>query len=512
MTQNIAFVRTEDAPRMAPPPSQSGIMGWLWQNVFHSMSNFSTIGAAIQSLLMILLTVVVFYLGISAIWSLINFTLIDAVWADPEGIKRGVCTTTLQGGDKAADWFGACWPFVSAKWKLYVYGRYPDPELWRPNLVYLIGAAGIGWLIMDAVPYRRIVGMALLALGVGIGLYSMAWFDELPFERVGSQILMVLGLIFLLIPEGVSRRPVALFMILVFPVIAFLLLTGGNLETDPSTWLIFAVLIALTLGLGFAGQKGLLGEAGLALGGTLFSLGAIIAYFALATFLCTIDLGMPTVETADWGGMLVSLVVAVTGIAVSLPIGVLLALGRRSSLPVIRLLSIVFIEFWRGVPLITVLYMSSNMLPFFLPEGVEFNKLLRALIGVALFSSAYMAEVVRGGLQAIPKGQFEGAMALGLPYWRMMNLIVLPQALTLVIPGIVNTFIGLFKDTTLVLIIGLFDLLGMIQFTFSDSAWSSPVQANTGYLAAALFFFFFCFGMSRYSMVMEKRLRRGHAR
>ncbi len=157
-----------------------------------------------------------------------------------------------------------------------------------------------------------------------------------------------------------------------------------------------------------------------------------------------------------------TLVVAVTGIVASLPLGILLALGRRSKMPVVKLFSVIFIEVWRGVPLITVLFMASVMLPLFLPEGVNFDKLLRALIGVALFSSAYMAEMVRGGLQAIPKGQFEAAQALGLSYWKMMNLIVLPQALKIVIPGIVNSFISLFKDTTLVSIIGLFDLLGIV--------------------------------------------------
>ena len=179
-------------------------------------------------------------------------------------------------------------------------------------------------------------------------------------------------------------------------------------------------------------------------------------------------------------------------------------------MPVIRILCIVFIEFWRGVPLITVLFMASVMLPLFLPEGTDFNKLLRALIGVTLFSAAYMAEVVRGGLQAIPKGQYEAASALGLSYYQTSRLIVLPQALVLVIPGIVNTFIGLFKDTTLVLIISLFDLLGIIQSTFADPTWSTPVQSLTGYLAIASIFWILLFGMSRYSMFMENKLRYGH--
>jgi len=221
--------------------------------------------------------------------------------------------------------------------------------------------------------------------------------------------------------------------------------------------------------------------------------------------------GLEATHTADWGGLMLTLIVAVSGIVASLPLGVLLALGRRSDLPVISLLCTLFIEFWRGVPLITVLFMASVMLPLFLPDGVTFDKLLRCVIGVALFSSAYMAEVVRGGLQAIPKGQAEAADALGLSYWQGMGLIVIPQALRHVIPGIVNNFIGLFKDTTLVLIVGLFDLLGMVQFLFSNANWSTPQTTTTGYVFVAFVFWVFCFGMSRYSASMERRLGVGSA-
>jgi len=238
----------------------------------------------------------------------------------------------------------------------------------------------------------------------------------------------------------------------------------------------------------------------------------IVSYFLLTGLVIGGTVVLPIVETAVWGGLLVTMVIAVTGIVASLPLGIALALGRRSKMPIIKLVSIIFIEFWRGVPLITVLFMSSVMLPLFLPEGVTFDKLLRVLIGVTLFSAAYMAEVVRGGLQAIPKGQYEGAMALGLRFWPMMYLIILPQALKLVIPGIVNTFIGLFKDTTLVLIVGMFDLLGQIQSSFTDPTWSTPSQGHTGYLFAAIVFFVFCFGMSRYSIFMEKKLHTGHKR
>ncbi|MEM7021405.1 MAG: amino acid ABC transporter permease, partial [Pseudomonadota bacterium] len=212
--------------------------------------------------------------------------------------------------------------------------------------------------------------------------------------------------------------------------------------------------------------------------------------------------------TPLWGGLFLTLVIAGVGIAASLPLGIVFALGRRSDMPVVRAVSVIFIEGMRGVPLITILFMASVMLPLFLPEGVNFDKLLRALVGVALFSAAYMAEVVRGGLQAIPKGQFEAAQALGLSYAKMMGLIVLPQALRLVIPGIVNTLIGLFKDTTLVLIIGLFDLLGIVQAALTDASWIG--YATEGYVFAGFGFWIFCFGMSRYSMHIERKLDTGH--
>lgn len=220
--------------------------------------------------------------------------------------------------------------------------------------------------------------------------------------------------------------------------------------------------------------------------------------------------GLTFVPTSDWGGLMLTLVISFVGIVASLPLGIILALGRRSKMPIVKSLCIVFIELWRGVPLITVLFMSSVMFPLFLPEGVNFDKLLRALIGIALFASAYMAEVIRGGLQAIPKGQTEAAQSLGLSYWKTMGFIVLPQALKIVIPGIVNTFIGLFKDTTLVLIIGLFDFLGIIQAASQDPKWLG--YHTEGYVFAAVVYFIFCFGMSRYSIHLENKLHTGHKR
>ena len=216
--------------------------------------------------------------------------------------------------------------------------------------------------------------------------------------------------------------------------------------------------------------------------------------------------GLTVVPTRLWGGMLVTLVVAIVGIVASMPIGIALALGRRSSIPLIRFGCIAFIEFWRGVPLITVLFFATYMLPLFLPGNFTVDGLVRVLIGVALFAGAYNAEVIRGGLQAIPRGQAEAASALGLSWWRTTRLVVLPQALRHVIPGLVNSFIALLKDTSLVSIVALFDLLGQLRAAFADPAWSSPSTLFTGFAFTGIIYFVMCFGMSRYSLFVERRL------
>ena len=327
----------------------------------------------------------------------LNWAFISAQWT---GADRSVCATVAQGGVQPDGWSGACWAFVNAKFMQFMLGRYPDAERWRPIL---------------------------------------------------TAIIFVVLLVPLLMPSAPRKALNAILFFFVFPIVAFVLLTGG--------WF-----------------------------------------------------GLVPVETPLWGGLMVTLVLSFVGIAVSLPLGIILALGRRSQMPIVKMLSVIFIETVRGVPLVTVLFMASVMLPLFLPAGVSFDKLMRALVGVALFASAYMAEVIRGGLQAIPKGQYEGADSLGLGYWQKMTLIVLPQALKLVIPGIVNTFIGLFKDTSLVYIIGMFDLLGIVRQNFSDAAWASAQTPITGLIFAAFVFWIFCFGMSRYSIFMERRLDTGHKR
>lgn len=221
-------------------------------------------------------------------------------------------------------------------------------------------------------------------------------------------------------------------------------------------------------------------------------------------------LGLPVAETAQWGGFMLTFILASVGIVCALPIGILLALGRRSEMPLVRALSVGYIEFWRGTPLITILFMASVMLPLFFPAEVDFDKVARAMIGIAMFQSAYTAEAVRGGLQSIPKGQFEAADAMGLKYWQSMRLVVLPQALKVSIPGIVNSFIELFKDTSLVAIIGLLDLLNMAQTASRSMEWKG--YDMEGYLFAALLFWICCYGMSRYSQALERQLDTGHKR
>lgn len=233
-----------------------------------------------------------------------------------------------------------------------------------------------------------------------------------------------------------------------------------------------------------------------------------LVYPVVAYFLLWGGLGLEHVESSKFGGFMLTLVIGVTGIACSLPIGILLALGRRSHLIVIRAICIAFIEFIRGVPLITLLFVASTLLNYFLPPGTYFDLLLRVLIMVTLFAAAYIAEVVRGGLAAIPKGQYEAAMALGIDYWKSMGLVILPQALKISIPGIVNTFVGLYKDTTLVVIIGLLDPIGLSQAVLADSKWQG--LSTEIYVFIAAFFFLSCFAMSRYSIYLEKKLETGH--
>ena len=244
------------------------------------------------------------------------------------------------------------------------------------------------------------------------------------------------------------------------------------------------------------------------LSGRKYLLWFSLIYPVLAFFLLWGGMGLEPVESAKFGGFMLTVLIGATGIILSLPIGILLALGRQSDLIFIKAVCICFIEFMRGVPLITLLFIASTLLNYFLPPGTYFDLLLRVLIMVTMFAAAYIAEVIRGGLAAIPKGQSEAADAMGLTYWKSMRLVILPQALKISIPGIVNTFIGLYKDTTLVLIIGLLDPLGLSQAILADSKWQG--LSTELYVFIAVGFFISCFAMSRYSLYLERKLHTGH--
>ena len=228
----------------------------------------------------------------------------------------------------------------------------------------------------------------------------------------------------------------------------------------------------------------------------------------IAGWLLVGGFGLERVTTDLFGGIMLTIILGITGVAFSLPIGIFLALGRTSNLPAVKMLCVIFIEFIRGVPLIVLLFIASTMLNYFLPPGTSFDLLLRVLIMVTLFSAAYLAEVIRGGLAAIPAGQYEASQAIGLSYWKAQRLIIMPQVLKVSIPGIVNTFIGLFKDTTVVVIIGLFDPLGIGRSSLADTKWGGlHIEV---YIFIAIFFFICCFSMSRYSIFLEKRLNTDH--
>ena len=270
---------------------------------------------------------------------------------------------------------------------------------------------------------------------------------------------------------------------------------------EPERWRVDIVLIMLAVSI-----YGLLSERvknKKPIGWFFFAAFPILSFWLLLG-----GLGLEPVPTRLWGGFMLTVIISSVGIVFSLPIGILLALGRRSKLPVVHTLSVLFIEFARGVPLISILFMANVLLPLFLPQGVSLDILLRILLGVTLFAAAYMAEVVRGGLQALPKGQYEGAMALGLGYWQMTRFIIMPQALRIAIPGVVNNFISLAQDTTLVAIVGLYDFLNIVRAGSRDSKWIGTEME--GYVFCALIYFLCCFAMSRYSMYLERKLHTGH--
>lgn len=495
MEEQVArFVADQQLPSKPPPRGEAGLTGRLRRNLF---------ATPVDAFLTIVCSAILLY----AAWGVLNWGLLNAQFF---GSDREACLPEDGGAS------GACWAFVAAKFGQFMYGTYPLEQRWRPNLVFIMFIGLMAPLLIPKAPFKVLNTVLLCAIFPVVALILLTGGD---FGISGGFIafLFLVGALTTLImysehAGGMIGTPVKAAIIAFIVALGCLVLSslsGSTFRLLQYTFTIFSLisLLASVVSVGFI----VMGMRQTGTGRTREAVMPVIAMLILALVLGA-DFGLQPVGTNLWGGLMVTLVVAVTGIAASLPLGVLLALGRQSNMPAIRYLSIGFIEFWRGVPLITVLFMASFMLPLFMPQGVTFNQLLRALVGVALFSAAYMAEVVRGGLQAIPTGQYEGAGSLGLTYWQMMRMIILPQALKLVIPGIVNTFIGLFKDTSLVYIIGLADLLGTVRRGFSDPNWITNSTPATGLVFAAFVFWLFCFGMSRYSLFVEQRLNTSHSR
>ena len=457
-----------------PSPSLStGFLGWCRANLFSTPVNA-------------LLTLVSIALLLWTVPPFIRWGFIDATWL---GDSRGVCDSSGGGG--------ACWVFIKVRLEVFLYGFYPLAQRWRVNCTFFVLAMAILPILAPTLlrESRRQV-LLYLAATAGIGLlygpiaaafvacylfgpFALArLFQGKPFlERFDNPLIATLmgiglavvggGCVYYVVLVGIDARAAAAVGVTAFVLTLFLLFVN-RLSMGGWRWVF------------------------------LFTIYPVFAFFMLVGNV----FGLPLVETHFWGGLFLTLVVAGTGMATALPIGILLALGRRSALPVIKTLCVAFIEFVRGVPLVSVLFMASVMFPLFLPENVTFDKLLRALVGIAFFYAAYMAEVIRGGLQAIPKGQFEAAEALGWTYWKMMALIIIPQTLRLVIPGLANNFLSLLKDTTLVAVIGLLDLLGVAKASMADAEWLGFTKE--AYVFAAVIFWVFCFAISRYSVYLEK--------
>ncbi len=354
---------------------------------------------------------------------------------------------------------GACFAVLVERFWQFFFGFYPEEIYWRPSLAFILLVVALAPVLFDKAP-RQLFIVSLLYPLIG---YWLIW-------------------------GGSFWGPVG---VLVGPVLGWMVLSlAGGIITK------------------------VIGDAFGPLVTTLAAVAAVLFWWLLAvvpfdeTMSGIIPFGLEAVQSRFIGGFLLSLIIGVVGIAASLPLGIALALGRQSKLMFIRSVSIGFIEAMRGVPLITLLFVASVLLAYFLPPGTSFDLILRVCIMVTFFASAYMAEVIRGGIAALPKGQYEAADAMGLTYGQSMRLIILPQALKISIPNIVSTFIGLFKDTTLVIVIGLLDPLGLSGAIRADANWNGIVWELYGFIA--LFFFIFCFGMSRYSQYLERKLATDH--
>ena len=351
----------------------------------------------------------------------------------------------------AASVTGACWGVIPERFNQLMFGFYPRLEQWRP-----------------------LVAGALLFVAIAPVLFS-----HLPRKMLTFSVI--------------------------YPFLAFWLIWGGAIWSP--------LMVMAGFGIGYVIVRFITPITGSIVSITAAVLAAIIWWLFLAGPVANavynvIPVGFEAVKSSLLGGLMLSIIIGAAGIAFSLPLGIILALGRRSDMFTVKVLSVGYIEFIRGVPLITLLFVASTLLNYFLPPGTNFDLLLRVIILVTMFQAAYLAEVIRGGLAALPVGQYEAADALGLDYWKSMRLVIMPQALKISIPGIVGSFIGLFKDTTLVSIISLLDPVGFITAIRGTAEWQGILWEL--YVFLILMFWVFTFAMSRYSMYLERKLQTGH--
>jgi general L-amino acid transport system permease protein len=439
----MAYVLKEFTSARSAPLSETSFIGWLHKNLFSSWVNG----------VLTLISIYIVYVTFKGLWI---WGIADAVWVADDRRECFAISKT-----------GACWAGVILWMDNIFYGLYTRSELWRVNLGALILVVWMAPLWFPRVKDKIFIGMTTVFLYPFLAGYLFAGGEKSIFlqSMVTLAILCLIGQTVHAIIGLMSGRslPQALTSMM-----------GLDEASDTKQRNSLLVIAAVAFVLVYALQTGWTEE---------------------------------VVRWSKWGGMFLTLVISGIGIASALPLGIMLALGRRSELPVIRVLSTSFIEIFRSVPLITVLFMATTMFPLFLPEGFILNKLVQVIVAVCLFSGCYMAETVRAGLQAIPRGQSEGAHTVGLGYWGTMGLIVMPQALKHMIPNIVGSFIGLLKDTTLVSIIGLFDVLGMLKGISRDVPWRGLHKEPL--IFGAFLFFVICFAMSKYSRHLEVKLSAG---
>ena len=477
---DASYVRDQMLPPQAPPVTEAGAVKWLRENLFSGWFN---------TILTLVGVVVIYWLVVSALpWWL------NSVWT-AESLSECREIVAAKAGEGAS---GACWAMIRERWHQFIFGFYPPELWWRPVMAF-----GLLFAAMAPVLFAGQKKNLTLILGaVGLFLLVTLGLAGAPMGGWIAAMALVGGMVAL-----VQVQPgKLLWFTALYPALCFWLLWGG------SVWMpIVAMLGFVVMGVAYLSLVARFGPTSSAIGAvTLALLWWLFLDIPITQALASmIGGGLEPVDSDQFGGFLLAITIGVTAITFSLPIGILLALGRQSDMLIVKSLCVGFIEFIRGVPLITLLFTASLLLQYFLPPGTNFDIILRVIILVTLFAAAYLAEVIRGGLAALPRGQYEAADALGLDYWRAQRLIILPQALKISIPAIVSTFIGLFKDTTLVAFVGLMDpLKGVTQIVRADIDWKGIYWEP--YIFVGAIFFVICFGMSRYSMYLERKLKTDH--